>query len=121
MAKLPTVVKDNLEAERSHWLELRDKADSAVIDARAALAKARKERATADDMLAGLNRALGLREDGTPRTPRGKQVGVTLEPAPPAIEYHPLIVDAADLPAGMISLGPDGLQITPDASPDREE
>jgi len=105
MAKLPTVVKDNLEAERFHWLELRDKADSAVIDARAALAKARKERATADDMLAGLNRALGLREDGTPRTPRGKQT----------------VTDAADLPTGMISLGPDGLQITPDASPDREE
>jgi len=67
MAKLPTIVKDNLNAERSHWMELRDKADSVVIDARVVLAKARKERATAEDMLAGLNRALGLREDGSER------------------------------------------------------
>ncbi len=73
MAKLPPVVEDNLKAEHGHWMELREKADKAVIDAQAALVKARKERATAEDMLAGLNRALGLRENGTPRTPRGKQ------------------------------------------------
>jgi hypothetical protein len=96
-----------------HEQELRGLEDMLAVD-----------RAIRDDAIADLERlnlACGLREDGTPRTPRGKQVGVTLEPAPPAIEDHPLIVYAADLPTGMISLGPDSLQITPDASPEREE